>query len=506
MDYAHLMRWSTLLIPTLRDESSDPLTAAQRLLYRAGYARRIGADEIYLPLAARCFANMRRLALKELAAIGAQELILPSGRDAVALADREIRSPKQLPQIWMHPDGDSVYWFAPGDGCFDLLADSLRKILSQCDLDAIQAGSKQEGELAFFAQTTSGNGIPVLFCGSCGYRSKAVNARTEPTSPSVPDSDAETGPEPFCTPGRKTIADVAEFTGLPASTQMKSLVFVADDVLTLALVRGDHQLSEPKFRRFTGVRNIRTAREEEIIAAFGAEPGSLGPVGLPRVPIIADLALSGRRNMIAGANRTGYHLRNVTPGRDFQPVFADIRQAAPGDRCTRCHAELAAEQRDELARIESRAPENMNGPGTTRSQGEMNLSFSGLLHAIAETHRDSGGLCLSALVAPFHLVITPVNNSDPALRAAAESIESECVRHGLAVLYDDRDERPGVKFKDADLIGVPWRVTIGSKKLGRGLVEIYERATKIVREVPLTEFSAFLRDAPAATPQTAGGR
>ncbi len=286
---------------------------------------------------------------------------------------------------------------------------------------------------------------------------------------------------------------------------MKSLVMVADGKTVLALVRGDHHLSETKFAGSAGAIEVRPATHAEIVDAFGAEPGSLGPVGIVGLRIIADLALKGRRNMIAGANRTDYHLRNVTPGVDFEPSFADIRQAQQGDPCAVCGGPLTVHKTIEAGHIfklgykysESMGfrVQSATGEDITPIMGSYGIGIERILCCAIEQTNDAFGMYLPPSIAPFTVVVTPVNNTDTALRGAAERIAAECEALGVDVLFDDRDERPGVKFKDADLIGVPFRITIGGKKLAQGLVEIYERRQRVTRDVPVEQAAAELKKA-----------
>jgi prolyl-tRNA synthetase len=282
------------------------------------------------------------------------------------------------------------------------------------------------------------------------YAELVDRAVTDPAPPSIPDPEDRDGPEPFHTPGQKTIADIARFTGLPETSQMKSVVVVCAGEVVLALVRGDHKLSDFKLARYTGARDVRGATPEEIRERFGASAGSLGPVGLANVRVIADDALSGRKNMICGANRDDYHLRNVTPGRDFASEFASIRQAADDD------------------------------PGVQIRKGLMLDTPARILVAAAGQQNDAEGLVLHPAIAPFDVVITPVFIKDETQRAAAERLLERTPR----ALLDNRDTSPGIKFKDADLIGIPRRITIG-RKVAQGLAESVDRKTKQVTEISL---------------------
>jgi prolyl-tRNA synthetase len=310
------------------------------------------------------------------------------------------------------------------------------------------------------------------------------NAAARATPPSIADPDGNLVPEPFHTPGRKTIADVADFTGLPETTQMKSLVLVADGQPVLALVRGDHSLNETKFAHAMKVAEFRPAHAEEIREWFGAEAGSLGPVGVKNMRIVADEALRGRRNMIAGANKDDYHLRHVTPGEDFEPEYFDLRQVIPGDVCFRCGAPLDFIQCIEIACVHKAGCCGVNN-------GSYNLYMERILSAAAELHHDQDGMALPAAIAPFDVVITPVSIADTALRSASEEIYESCRKMDLDTLFDDRDERPGVKFKDADLIGIPYRITLG-KKLAEGMVEVVERRSKKREDVGREDAAAFI--------------
>jgi len=289
--------------------------------------------------------------------------------------------------------------------------------------------------------------------------------------PLAADPSGDFAPEPFYTPGVKTIAQIAEFTSLPVTSQIKSLVMMADDVPVLVLLRGDHQLSATKFAAFTTASRMRQATADELRAIFGADPGSLGPTGVRGVRVIADPALLGRRNLIAGANRTDYHLRNVTPGKDFEAEFADVRLVNEGDTCVTDGAPLT------FSKVTVVSP---NDAGS-------------ILEASAAQNYDADGLTLPGSIAPFSVIVTPVHPER--LEAAREICQrlSDEWRDQLGggvllddVLLDDRDARPGVKFKDADLIGIPYRINVG-KKFGEGLVEFVVRSPKTSTDTPVAD-------------------
>ena len=328
------------------------------------------------------------------------------------------------------------------------IAAILRKgrALERCGVAYIAAGDD------FVAESDSGDEILVR---GTNYASVAAKAVSVAQPPAVPDPQGDLRPEEFPTPGVKTIAQIAEFTGLPATSQIKSLVMVRDGQPLLILLRGDHQLSPAK------LPGARQAEADEIRNWFGADPGSLGPVGVRDVKILADEALRGRRNMIAGANRTDYHLRNVTPGEDFATEFADLRQVVAGDTSITDSGPLHFSK---VILLDT--PER-------------------ILNAAAQQNHDADGLRLPAAIAPFTVVVTPVH---PERLAAAHQIYQRLLSEGHDALLDDRDARPGVKFKDADLIGFPYRINVG-KKLAEGLVEIVERRSRKSSDVPIGEIS-----------------
>jgi prolyl-tRNA synthetase len=268
------------------------------------------------------------------------------------------------------------------------------------------------------------------------------------------------------------------------------------------LLRGDHQLSETKFGAVAGDPEFRPAHPAEISQWFGASAGSLGPVGVKNIPILADQALVGRRNMIAGANKDDYHLRHVTPGEDFQAEIHDLRQVAAGDRCLKCGGALTVRKTVEIGHIfklgykysESMGLRvlNENGKEVTPIMGSYGIGIERILASAIELYHDKDGMILPASIAPFQVVVTPANNSDAAQRAAARTIYENCLALDVDVLLDDRDERPGVKFKDADLIGVPFRITVG-KKLGAGIVELVERKTRQAVDVAVGDAAATVQ-------------
>jgi prolyl-tRNA synthetase len=449
------MRWSNCFIPTLRENPAGIETIAERLLIRAGFIRAVSTGVYsYLPLGMRSFRKIQRIARGELEAIGGLEVALDESA-AVEIARGELRGPRR--QIWyrVHTDllrlrqftGLNVYWF---NAERTQVEDALRAIIRHSGVN----------ETGWVVLSDTGPDRAAR-CANCGY-SAALDVALSRPAPAPPDVEGDLSPEPFHTPGQTTIADLSRFTGQPESMQMKSLVLVANNRPVLVMLRGDHQLSEAKFANRSGDTSFRQAPAEEIVKWFGASAGSLGPVGVTSMPVWMDTALEGRRNMICGANRDGYHLRHVTPGKDFTAEIADLREAKAGDGCVHCGAPLAARNAIELARVRD---------------GAATLALDRLLIAAVEAGHDSDGMMLPRSIAPFEVVITAANTD-------AESIYQAFLSAGMDAILDDRSERPGVKFKDADLIGAPFRVTVG-RKLSEGLVEVRERRRKAVIETPV---------------------
>ncbi len=259
------------------------------------------------------------------------------------------------------------------------------------------------------------------------------------------------------------------------------------DAPHLFLVRGDHQLNEAKVMAATGRADARPATAEEIRAAFGAGAGSLGPVGIADMPVLADEALRGRRNLTCGANRDDYHLQGVTPDVDFTPAWAELRTVAKGEACVQCGEALDVYKAVEVGHIFKLGTKYSESMGATvltadGSQvplvmGSYGIGIGRILAATVELYHDADGIVWPKSIAPFEVVITPVAYREQ-VKGVADTLYTELAAAGLDVLLDDRDERPGVKFKDADLIGIPFRVVVGDRNLKQGQVELVTRATK----------------------------
>jgi prolyl-tRNA synthetase len=563
------MLWSHLFIPTLREAPAEAEVVSHQLLLRAGYVRQLASGVYsYLYLAQRALLKITQIVREEMDAIGAQEFHLPalnpaelwqeSGRYEVmgdnlfklkdrfgralclamtheevmtSIARGELRSYKQLPQIWYQIQTKFRDEVRPKSGLlrirqflmkdsysFDLAPAGLDvsyekhrvaycRIFDRCGLDYLTVeahsgamGGSQSQE--FMVATEAGEDY-VAFCRETGYAANLEKAVSRPLPPAAPDPPGDLAPEEVYTPEQKTIEDVAAFLGVPATSLIKTLVVVGDGKPCVALLRGDHQLSETKFQTATGCQEFRPAHPEEIREWFGADAGSLGPVGLTGLPVLADECLRARVNMICGANKNDYHLRHVTPGEDFQCAWHDLRQVAPGDTEINTGLPLEIRKMVEIGHIFKLGYKyshsmglnvlNQDGVETPVIMGSYGIGIERILCAAIELYADSDGMALPPAIAPFEVVVTPIKHSDAALRAGAEQLCAGLRAAGVDVLYDDRDLSPGIKFKDADLTGIPYRINVG-KKLPVGLVEIVDRRTHQMTEVPVGEAPTWIAE------------
>ena len=580
-------RWSELFIPTLREAPADAEVASHKFLVRAGYIRQLAAGIYsYLFLGNRSFNKIVAIVREEMDRIG-QEFYLPalhplelwegSGRAAImgenlfrlkdrkgtnmclgmteeevmtSIALKDLRSYKQLPQIWYQiapkfrdePRPRSgllrVRQFMMKDSySFDIDAAGLDvsykkhyqaycNIFDRCGLkylvveaDSGAMGGKESHE--FMVRTSAGED-QIVSCDGCNYAANLEKAtsKLDPWGDLAPEGDGK--PLPVHTPGQKTIEDVAKFLGVSPKNKIKTLAYMADEVdekgkkkarAIVVLMRGDHQLNEAKFNA-TVATPTRPMDEPEIEALFKSPAGYLGPVGIEwardlknhdgKPVLLVDKALEGRTNLIAGANKKDYHLKNLTPGKDFHPTaYADLRSVTVGEGCPNCGKPLRIDTAVEVGHIFKlgyRYSESMglrvldkNGKEVMPIMGCYGIGIERILTAAVEQGNDPDGFWLPPSIAPFEIVIAPVNTKDEAVKNAAEDIANKLEAAGFDIMLDDRDERPGVKFKDADLVGIPFRITVG-KKVTEGTVEVVIRSTREVRDVSITSIVEYFRE------------
>jgi len=567
------MRWSRAYIPTLRDDPADAGAVSHRLLVRGGFIRQLMAGSYsLLPLGKRVADKVTGIIRSEIEAIGGIEFELPVvhpgevwkrtgrwdavGDEMVRFKDRrgsdlvlaltheeifsllatELASYRDLPQLWYHfqtkfrdeprPKGgllrvrefvmkDSYSFDIDTDGLdvqFDRHFEAYTNIFRRLGMDAVpvEASSGVMGgteSIEFMVRSTSGED-DIAICSGCDYA-----ANTEKATSVLPPEDDESWdgpPERFPTPGIRTIAaleDAHDFAS--GSRQIKTLVYVVDGQMMLLLLRGDHELMEQKLIDGTGTVDIRPGHPDEIREALGADPGSLGAVGVTHLSVMADPALEGRFNMVTGANEDDWHLRGVDVARDIEVGrWLDLRKVETGEACPRCGSPLSIDRVIEVGHIfklgtkytEALGASVLDTDGDERLvvMGSYGIGVGRALAAAVEANHDDDGIVWPIALAPHEAVVTVVKTGDEATMQAAEAIYQGLLDAGVDVIIDDRDERPGVKFADAELIGFPYRVTVGPRGLAEGEVEVMRRRGREKQTIAPDRVVAVVAEAIAA--------
>jgi prolyl-tRNA synthetase len=572
---ANSMRWSQYFIPTLREDPADAEVISHKLLLRAGVVRQLSAGIYsYLPLGQRIALKVMQILREEMNRIGGQEFYLPAlhpaeiwqesgrwsaiGDDMFRLKDRkntdmclgmtheevfttiarnELRSYKQLPQVWYQiqikfrdePRPKSglmrlrtfimkdAYTFDVDweglDKSFIDQREAYKKIFTRCGIEfsIVEASSGSMGgseSNEFVARTDAGEDL-IASCSNCDYAANLEKATSR--LPVIEDEPGPNAPEEFPTPGVRTIEDLAKTPYLVAANrQIKTLVYVAtlNDHATpvLALLRGDQQLHEVKLNDALGSTAVRPAQAEEIRELLGAGAGSLGGVGAKssarksnsKLLVVADNGLKGRRNMTTGANKDDHHIRGVDIERDIEvDKWADLRTVNSGEACPRCDTGtlevFKAMEIGHIFKLGTKYSESMGATVLTADgkevpiiMGSYGIGVERIITAAIEQNHDQDGIIWPKSITPFDVIVTITNIKDEKLRETGEKLYKDLQAAGLEVLLDDRDERAGVKFKDADLIGVPYRITIG-KKIADEKVELFDRKAKQSKDVGLDE-------------------
>ena len=576
------MRWSQYFIPTLREDPADAEVVSHKLLLRAGMIRQLGAGIYsYLPMAQRVALKVMQILREEMNRVGGQEFYLPAlhpaevwkesgrwnaiGADMFRLTDRkgadmclgmtheeifttiarnELRSYKQLPQVWYQiqikfrdePRPKSgfmrlrtfimkdAYSFDVDDKgmdrSFEDQKEAYKRIFTRAGIkfSIVEASSGSMGGSAsneFVAKTDAGEDL-IASCANCGYAANLEKATSHLAA--IEDPCGPDAPEEFPTPGVRTIEDLTTFPGgAKADRQIKSLVYVAtinnEPEPVLVLLRGDHQLHEVKFADSLGATALRPAHPEEIRDLLGAGAGSLGGVSAKdkahaanqNLVIVADLGLKGRRNMTTGANKDDHHIRGVDIERDIEvDQWADLRTINSGEACPRCETGVLevfkAMEIGHIFKLGMKYSESMGATVLTEEgkpvpiiMGSYGIGVERIITAAIEQNYDEDGIIWPKSLAPFDVIVTVTNMKDERLRDAGEKLYEDLTQAGLDVLLDDRDERAGVKFKDADLIGIPFRITIG-KKIGDGVVELFDRRAKRPEDVKLDDIVSRIQN------------
>jgi prolyl-tRNA synthetase len=566
------MRWSQMHIPTLREDPADAEAASHRLLVRAGFIRQLGAGHYsLLPLAVRVRTKVIDVIRQEMDAIGAQEMLLPdmhpeetwrrSGRwdswaevmfrvtdhkgavnvlaatheEIFAILAQELNSYKQLPQAWYQFQTKFRDEARPRAGLLRVreftMKDSYTFDLDPAGLDAafdrhraaylrifdrlaipvipVEASSGAMGgkdSIEFMCPSDAGEDL-VAHCPACGYAANVEKA-TSRLAP-VEDGPGLPAAERFDTPGVRTIEDLATGYDAPADRQIKTLIYLLDGKLTLVLMRGDHTLNEQKLADATGAMELRPAQPDEIADALGAQPGSLGAVGVTALPVIADEALRGRRDMVTGANVDDVHLRGVDVGRDISVgSWADLREVAAGEPCPNCGEPLELISTLEVGHIFKLGYKFTKAFGVTvldasgervhPIMGSYGIGVERAMAAVVECHHDERGIIWPVAVAPFTVAVVVAQSEDPETASAGESVYGQLTAAGIETIIDDRAERAGVKFRDVEITGIPFRVTVGKRGLAENAVEVTVRASGETVRVGLEDVVPYLRDAIAA--------
>ena len=559
------MRWTRSLIPTLREDPADAEAVSHKLMVRAGLVRQLAAGiYVYLPVGQRVIDKVNAIIREEMNRIGGQEITMPvlhpaeiwqqSGRwnaiggemfrlkdrnerdmclgmtheEVVAwLAAREIRSYRDLPQVWYQIQTKERDEARPRSGVlrtreflmkdsytldpdaaaletsYNAHKDAYCRIFDRCGIRYVVVESDPgmmggSGSHEFMAPSAAGED-DVALCDGCGYAANVELARGVPVPPTAPGWTREE----VATPNARTIAEVSALLEIDPALTIKSLVFMDDEGPVLALVRGDHALHERKLAR--ALRGeMRPAHPDEVKARLGVAPGSVGPVGVRGVKrIVADESLR-RGSYVVGANRDGYHLTAVTAGKDFDCEFADLQVALPGEGCPSCGKPLRVERVIEVGNIfklgtQYSVPLNamyLDEAGQQRPvvMGSYGIGPARIAAAAVEQRHDADGIVWPWAIAPFNVHVVPVAVKDGAQMGAAEQVYRDLGAAGFDVLLDDRDERAGVKFKDADLLGVPIRITIGNALTKEGVVEIRDRSARSDRRVGLGQVVQTVRE------------
>jgi len=547
-----IARASQLFLPTLRDAPADAEAVSHKLLVRAGYVRQVGAGLwTYLPLGWTVHRKIEQIIREELAAIGAQELLAPvltpielweaTGRDripeifhvtdragrrfvlpltheeTITFHAREIRSYRELPQLWYHfqiKDRDEprprggllrVREFIMKDGysfdrdeksafaSFEKNRVAYHRIFERCGVEAHEVKAESGimgGELTFDFLAPSGSGENTLVrCEHGDYAADAEIARGIPRTPEFPETLA--APGDVETPGVTTCEALATFLGIDVAATTKAMPVTTDDGrVVLALIRGDDRLSESKLLSALMIGS-RPSTDDEIRRAFGASGGSLGPVGFSGEVVADETLRTGQ--FVAGANRDGWHLRGVEVGRDYEAQFADLREPIEGDRCPECGGALTFETAIEVGHIFYFADKYSTPLGATFLDedgqekpllgGSYGIGPGRVIAAIVEQKHDEQGIVWPRSVAPYDVHLVVLKGAEEIGEQAAGALDGA----GLDVLLDDRDLRPGEKFADADLIGIPVRVTAGKKSLEDGMVDLRDRASGDERRVKVSD-------------------
>ncbi|MCX7793116.1 MAG: proline--tRNA ligase [Thermodesulfovibrionales bacterium] len=544
------MFYSKLFIPTLREVGQEAESVSHRLLLRGGFIRQLASGlYIFLPLGWRVMQRIIKILREEMDAIGAQEITCPvlhpselweatgrwfeikdemfrlkdrGGRNMCLgmtheevmawLAAKEIRSYRELPQIWYQiqiklrdearPKAgiirtrefimkDSYSFDIDEEGLaqsYEIHRKAYHRIFQRCGLKFYEVesdpGMMGGGQSHEFMAPSSAGEDEILLCDKCGY---AANVEVADSVPAHYDSE-ESNLEEVYTPGLKTVEEVSKFLGLQKEGFIKTLALMASEGMVLVLLRGDQQLHEKKLQKIIGP--FRQALKEEILEKIGTEPGFIGPHG-HKLRILADPVLKDGF-YVSGANKKDYHVKGLRAGIHFEAEWYPLHVAREGEGCPKCNGRLKMEKAIEVGNIFKLGTKysvplkafylDSSGQQKPIIMGSYGIGPARIMAAAVEQNHDADGIIWPKSIAPFDIEIIPLSTGSEVMDLAVK-IYNALRERGLDVLLDDRDQRPGVKFKDADLIGIPYQVIIGEKGLKEGYIELKERRTKTLTKL-----------------------
>ncbi|MBI5300129.1 MAG: proline--tRNA ligase [Deltaproteobacteria bacterium] len=565
------MRYSQMLIPTLRDAPSDAEVVSHKLMLRAGMIRQLARGIYdYLPLGLRVLRKIEKIVREELDRAGCQEVLLPViipaelwqetgrwnfyGKELLRLKDRnerdfcfgptqeeiitdlvrrEIRSYRELPKNFYQihtkfrdeirprfglmrarefimKDGYSFHATQTNlDEHYELMRRTYVRIFERCGLETkvVEAdtgaiGGSSSHEVVVLADTGEGE---IAFCDACNYSANLEMAAARQSSSQKKNSVKSKFKE-VKTPGLKTVEEVANFLKVKPSQMIKTLVYLRDDGLVAALIAGDLEINEVKLKNACGAQFLTLADAKTIRELTGAEVGFAGPVGLKRktslgsVQVFADFSVEGISDGVTGANKTDVHLTGVAAGVDFEPdQFLDLRLVKQGDLCYCCDKGILQIKRGievgHIFKLGTKYSKAMNANFLDESgkshpiiMGTYGIGIGRTAASAIEQNHDDKGIIWPLPIAPFQVEVISLNQDEQVIQAA-QKIYDDLQNQGIEVLYDDRDERAGVKFADADLIGIPYFIVVGSRGLKDNSVELKTRKTGAIEKIPLDQIT-----------------
>ncbi|MEF9475771.1 MAG: proline--tRNA ligase [Candidatus Mariimomonas ferrooxydans] len=559
------MLFTRMFIPTLRESPAEAEAVSHILMLRAGYVRQLAAGlYIYLPLAWRVLEKINKIIREEMGAIGAQEISMPAlhpseiwqktqrwtevgdemfrlkdrgGRDMCLgmtheeivtwLASIEIRSYRDLPQIWYQiqtkfrdearPTSgvlrtreflmkDSYSFDKDEQGLeenYQRHSDAYRRIFSRCGLKFYQVESDpgmMGGATAheFMAPSTAGEDS-IALCDTCGYSANTELARSVPVVLAQAPEEKDRGLEDISTPEKRTVAEVSEFLGLDPDFFIKSLLMIGEKGPFMALIRGDQELHENKLQKIAG--EFRPAQKDEVKDILGVEAGFIGPVG-NKLRKFVDISLKDGI-YVSGANKKGFHTKGIKPDVHFKAEWHDIHIAKEGDKCPECEASIRIESAIEVGNTFKLGAKyskplkavylDEKGRENPLIMGSYGIGPARIAAAAIEQNNDKDGIIWPPGIAPFNVEVIPLKMDSQDVSNAAEFLYKELDTGGIEVFMDNRNVRPGIKFKDADLIGIPWQLIIGERNLKDGFVELKSRKTKKTEKVLVDEAIAKVK-------------